>query len=173
MNETINIETNRCILVPVSEIHVKEIFEHFNERIITYMAPQVPKNIDETYEIVKRFINSRENNTDYIYAITLKSNDEFIGIVALHNLNDEMPELGIWTKVCSHGNHYGREAMGGIIDYAKTLGIKKLCYPVDKRNIPSKKIALFYNGKLVTECKKVQTSDGRILQEEIYEIIIS
>ncbi|GAA0730199.1 hypothetical protein GCM10008905_31200 [Clostridium malenominatum] len=173
MNLLMNIETSRLILVPVSEVHVKEIFENFNEQIITYMEPQVLKNMDETYKIVKGFIESRENNTDYVYAITLKSSGEFIGLVALHNLKNETPELGIWTKIYSHGNHYGREAIGGLIDCAKGLGVKKLCYPVDRRNIPSRKIPLFYGGKLVTEYKKVETSDGRILEEEIYEILIS
>ncbi|WP_051542073.1 GNAT family N-acetyltransferase [Clostridium lundense] len=172
MNTLINIETSNLILVPVSEVHIKEIFENFNEQIVTYMEPQVVKNIDEIYKIVKGFIEGRENNTDYVYAITLKSSGEFIGIVSLHNLKNESPELGIWIKISYHGNHYGREAIGGVIDYAQSLGVKKLCYPVDRRNISSKKIPLFYGGKLVTEYKKVETSDGRILEEEIYEILI-
>lgn len=33
--------------------------------------------------------------------------------------------LVIWTKIYSHGNHYGREAIGGAIDYTKSLGVKK------------------------------------------------
>lgn len=173
MNTLTNIQTKRLILVPVSDVHTKEIFENFNEQIITYMEPQVLNNMDETHRVVKGFIESRENNTDYVYAITLKSSSEFIGIVSLHNLKNETPKIGIWTKISSHGNHYGREAVGGVIDYAKSLGIKKLCYPVDRRNISSKKIPLFYGGELVTEHKKVETLDGRILEEEIYEILTS
>lgn len=172
MNEIINIETRRLVLVPVSDVHTKEIFKHFNEQIITYMFPKVSKNIDETYKVVKSFVNSRENHTDYVYAITLKSSDEFIGLVGLHNLKDESPELGIWTKISSHGNHYGREAIGGVIEYAKSLEIKKLIYPVDRRNVSSKKIPIFYGGKMITEYLEVKTPDGRILEEEIYEILI-
>lgn len=167
-----NIETRRLILVPVSEVYEKEILEHFNEQIITYMAPSVPKDIDETREIVHRFIKQRKDNTDYVYAITLKINGEFVGIVGLHDLNNEVPELGIWIKLHSHGNHYGREAIGGAIDYAKSLGIRKLCYPVDRRNTSSKKIPLFYGGRLVTEYKEIKTPDGRMIEEEIYEIEI-
>ena len=102
----------------------------------------------------------------------LKSNDDFIGLVGLHNLKNEVPELGIWTKLESHGNHYGREAIGGLIDYAHVLKIKKLYYPVDRRNISSKKIPLFYGGKLIVDYKEVKTLDGRILEEEVYEIEI-
>ena len=165
-----NIETSRLILVPVSEVHIKEIYENFNEQIITYMAPAAAKDIGETSEVVHRFIDQREKNTDYVYAITLKSSGEFIGVAGLHNLKNGIPELGIWTKINSHGNHYGREAIGGVIEYARSLGIKKMLYPVDRRNIPSKKIPLFYGGKIVIDYKKVETPDGRTLEEEIYEI---
>lgn len=172
MNPLMNIETSRLILVPVSEIHIKDVFENFNEKIITYMEPEVLKNIGEASKIVLRFIEDRKNNEDYVYAITLKSSGEFIGIAALHNLKDEIPELGIWSKINSHGNHYGREAVGGLIYCAKSLGVKKLCYPVDRRNIASIKIPLFYGGKLIREYKKLKTQDGRVLEEEVYEILI-
>jgi len=133
------------------------------------MFPSPAKDISETRSVVASFVEKRKNNTDYVYAITLTANDEFIGMVGLHDLNNDIPELGIWTKLESHGNHYGREAIGGIIGLARDLGIKRLLYPVDRRNTASKKIPLFYNGKLV-ENKDVETPDGRILEEEIYEI---
>ena len=52
------------------------------------------------------------------------------------------------------------------------LKIKKLYYPVDRRNISSKKIPLFYGGKLIVDYKEVKTLDDRILEEEVYEIEI-
>lgn len=167
-----NIETSRLVLVHVSEEYVENIFKHFNEQIITYMFPTVAKDMSETREVVQRFIEQRKNNTDYVFAITLKTNDEFIGLVGLHDLKNEIPELGIWTKIEAHGNHYGREAIGGLIEYARDLGIKKLCYPVDRRNIASKKIPLFYKGKLSSEYKEVRTPDSRILETETYTIEI-
>lgn len=165
-----NIETDRLLLRPAATEDTEEIFKYFDEKIITYMYPSVAKDISETRKVVNNFIKQRNKNTDYVYAITLKTDGSFIGLVGLHNLVDEIPELGIWTKVESHGNHYGREAIGGVIRYARQLGIKKLCYPVDKRNIPSKKVPLYYGGKLVVDSKEVKTPDGRILNEEIYEI---
>lgn len=167
-----NIETERLVLTPVPEKHIEKIYQYFNEEVTKYMFPSPAKNIDETRNVVHMFIEQRKNKTDYVYAITLKSNDEFIGLVGLHNLKNEVPELGIWTKLESHGNHYGREAVGGIIDYARVLEIKKMCYPVDRRNISSKKIPLFYGGKLIVDYKEVKTLDDRILEEEVYEIEI-
>lgn len=107
-----------------------------------------------------------------MYAITLKETAEFLGIAGLHNLNNDMPELGIWTKISSHGNHYGREAIGGLIEYAKEQGYTKLIYPVDKKNIASKKIPLFYGGELIISNNLVITPDGRTLDEEVYKITL-
>ncbi len=166
------LETNRLLLIPVNESHIKDIFKSFNEKIIKYMFPPVAKNIEETTNVVKSFIKQREEGTDYTYAITLKENNEFLGLVGLHNLKNSIPTLGIWTKYEAHGNHYGREAIGTVIKYAKRLNYKKLIYNVDRRNNASKKIAIYYGGKVIVDYKKIKTLDGRILKEKIYEIKI-
>ena len=164
------IETERLILVPVEEKHIESIYKYFNKEVTVYMVPFPAKNIDETRSVVAGFIQQRKNYMDFVYAITLKSNKEFLGLIGLHNLKNKTPELGIWTKTEAHGNHYGREAVGGLIKYAGNLGFKKLIYPVDKRNIPSRKIPVFYGGKLIKEDEPVKTADGRILNIETYEI---
>lgn len=166
------IETERLLLVPVSEQHTGEVYRHFNEKVIAYMFPGVLKDRREAEEVIRRFMDQQSQKTDYVYAITKKETGEFIGLAGLHHMDQTIPELGIWTKIDSHGNHYGREAIGGLIRHAAALGKKKLRYPVDRRNVPSKKIPLFYRGKLVGRCREVPTPDGRTLQEEVYEIEI-
>lgn len=134
-----NIETKRLVLVPITQKYTFDIFKNFNNEVAKYMFPCPAKEICETINIVENWIRQRADKTDYVYAITLKETSEFLGVAGLHDLNNEAPELGIWTKINIHGNHYGREAIGGIIEYAKKQGIAKLIYPVDKRNIASKK----------------------------------
>ncbi len=167
-----NIETSRLILLPVSDDYTKEVYDHFTQDIILYMMPSVPNDISDTQKVIELFVEQRINDTDHVYGIILKSSHEFLGLVGLHGLKSDLPEIGIWTKLSSHGNHYGREAVGGIIEHAKSLGFKKVVYPVDRRNIPSKKIPLYYGGTLVLAFKEVETNDGRTLEEEIYEIDI-
>ena len=164
------IETERLVLAPVSEADVQDIYQHFNQQIITYMEPSAAESKEQIRGVVRQFIEQRKQHTDLVYVITLKEEREFIGIVGLHHLKDPVPELGVWIKASAHGNHYGREAVGGMLKYAGTLGIQRLQYPVDRRNTPSRKIPLFYGGRLVTACKVVITADGRRLEEEIYEI---
>lgn len=167
-----NIETSRLMLKPVTQKYIFDIFNNFTNEVTVYMFPYPVKDISETENIVECWIKQCANKTDYVYAITLKETAEFLGIAGLHNLNNDMPELGIWTKISSHGNHYGREAIGGLIEYAKEQGYTQLIYPVDKKNIASKKIPLFYGGELIISNKLVITPDGRTLDEEVYKITL-
>jgi hypothetical protein len=52
------------------------------------------------------------------------------------------------------------------------MGMKKLSYPVDSRNVPSKKIPLFFGGTKVYGPKETRTPDGKVLIEERYEIVL-
>lgn len=166
------LETARLHLVPITKKYAADIFNNFTREVTTYMFPCPPKEIKETERFVEICEKQRAAKTDCVFAITLKETSEFLGVAGLHDLNSESPELGIWTKTASHGNHYGREAIGGLIEYAKKLGYTKLIYPVDKRNIASKKIPLFYGGNLVESDRLVKTPDGRTLDEEVYEITL-
>ncbi len=75
-------------------------------------------------------------------------------------------------KKASHGNHYGREAIGGVIEYAKQLGYHTLLYPVDRRNEASKKIPLYYHGELCDPFTKAMHINNRVIEQEVYEITV-
>lgn len=164
------VDTARLRLIPVTQEHTASIFMYFTDEVTRYMVPEASKTMEETREIVQRFMTGWETRTDYVWAITLKEPEEFLGLAGLHNLNDPVPELGIWTKTEAHGRHYGREAIGGVMAYARTIGIHKLRYPVDRRNTASRKIPLFYGGRLAAAAREIKTANGRTLQVEIYEI---
>ncbi len=166
------LETNRLVLLPASEEYLHDIFHHFTEEVTVLMTPSPAKNIQETKAVIEMFVKQREAETDFVFMITKKESGAFIGAVGLHEIKEPIPHLGIWTKKSAHGNHYGREAIGGMIDFAKSLGFHKVHYSVDYRNEASKKIPLFYGGKLVQTCKESVAMSGKILQLETYEIPI-
>lgn len=168
MNKYESKTSERLTLVPLSMDYLQDIFENFTDEITKYMVPNTPKDISETDCFITSSIKQREEDEAYVYAITLSQNNEFIGCCGLHNILGEYPELGIWTKLSAHGNHFGREAVGRLIALAEELGIETLIYPVDRRNVPSKKIPLYYGGKLF---KKAEI--GEKLETELYKIHLS
>ncbi len=164
--------TERLILKPIDASVAKDIFNNFTEEVTKYMVPSAPKHIDETLDFIQAMQKNRAELKDFVYSIHLKDNDEFIGGVGLHHLQSDIPELGIWTKVSAHGNKYGREAITALVELAKKLAYHTVKYPVDCKNIASKKIPISLGGKLVKEHVMVKTPSGRVLDEEIYYIKI-
>ncbi len=165
-----NFETERLTLNLINIDDAQVVFENFTHEVNVYMQPEVPRQISDTIDYIALSMKQHEEKITSLYVIRTKQDGEFIGIVSLHHLDHEVPEIGIWTKKGSHGHHYGREATGGVMEIAKQLGFNKLVYPVDWRNTPSKKIPLFYGGCLIEQDKKLVTDEGRILELEVYEI---
>jgi len=133
--------TERLILKPVTLSDANDMFVHFNTEITKYMYPKPAEDISETIAYVETCLIKYEKKQEIVFIGRLKETNEFIGCFGLHEMDTKTPELGVWTKISSHGNHYGLEGMKAVADYAKKhLDYEYLIYPVDQRNIASRKI---------------------------------
>ncbi len=140
--EKLVIETERLLLVPITMQYAEEIFKEFNREITTYMSPKPAKDISETKAFIQHSIETMNAWINYQTVILDKITKEFLGCAWLHADNPKTPELGIWIKKSAFGKKIGREAIVGLTDRAqKNLDFEYLFYPVDKDNIPSRKIA--------------------------------
>jgi len=135
------------------------------------MYPKPADKIDETLEFINNSINNMKTNSELILAITKKYNSEFLGCCGLHiKETPDTPELGIWLKKSAHGNKYGQEAIKTLIDWCKeNIEFDYLIYPVDKKNIPSRKIPESLGGTIFRE-EIVKTMNNTYLDEVIYKI---
>lgn len=164
--EYLIIESEHIKLVPLEKRFAEEIFTEFNEDVCKYMYPAPALTIDETYEFINSTLPKIKEGKDYTFVILKKDTDEFIGCGGVHHLQEDIPEFGIWTKVSSHGNHYGYEAIKAAYDYFKPY-YKAFLYPVDMDNTPSKKIPLKLDGKLNKRIDQLN-QQGRLLKIEEY-----
>lgn len=165
------IESSRLRLAPLSEAYTEEIFRSFTPEITRYMLPAPAAHISETRAFIATALVERDRGDDLHFVICRRSNGEFLGVCGLHGTRrrDE-PELGIWLKAEAHGSHYGREAIVALSDWAAGhLEFSRLIYPVDRRNIPSRKIAEALGGAIIDE-RKVVSMSGAELDEVIYGI---
>ena len=100
----------------------------------------------EICDLISKY--TKKNNDFWIYAIVDKSNDNFLGTVALvkDGIDDEIGYRFL-EKYWSKG--FGSEICEGLIAYCKSIGIKKIVgYVVDK-NIASAKILEKLNFKVI------------------------
>ena len=168
------IMTSRLKLNPIDMTCAEDVFKHFSPDVCRYMYPKPADDINETIAFIQNCMTNYEMGKEIVFAAHLnKENNEFIGCMGIHKIDTEYPELGIWTKTTVHGHGYGKEGMDALINYAKTnLNIKSLSYPVDRRNIPSRKIPESNGGILVNREHQVG-AQGNELEIIEYRIPIN
>ena len=165
------ITTKRLNLLPVTDDYAEDMFREFTPGITRYMIPSSPKDISETKAFIAETTKLRSQNTDLVLVILDKDTREFLGVCGLHpRQNPRQPEFGIWLKASAHGHGYGREAITGLYEWAlQTIEADFFIYPVDKANIPSKKIPESLGGEIFGE-KEVPTMHGGTLDEIVFKI---
>ena len=164
------IESERLVLIPISQKYAKVIFHEFTEDITTFMFPASPKVIGETEAYINSEIEKRAAGTSFAVVVVDKLTNEFIGCSGVHHIDTETPETGVWIKKSAQGNKYGLEAVGALVSWAnENLKYIYVTYPVDKENIPSKKIPDALGG-IIEDEYKLETPSGKILDCVEYRI---
>ena len=157
-------------LRPITADDKDDIFAEFTKDIVTYMYPPVPKNIDETQDFIESSVAAMEAGFNIQLCITEKDSGEFLGCVGLHRIDLKVPEFGIWLKKSAHGRNIGKKSIKMLYDFAcENLSHDYYKYPVDKRNIPSRKIPESLGG----EIKEYETHErpvGEPLDIAVYYI---
>jgi [ribosomal protein S5]-alanine N-acetyltransferase len=166
----VEIITNRLILKPVSMAYKDAIFSEFTEDITKYMCPQSPHHISEIEAFIESAILDLAKGSDLILVILKKDSQEFSGCAGLHGMLGETPKFGIWLKKAAHGHKYGLEAITGIKIWAEQkLDCESFLYPVDRANLPSRKIPEALGGEVIREYEH-QKINGNILHLLEYRI---
>jgi len=164
------VETERLRLMATDERYAPEVFESFTAEITTYMFPAPAKTIDETLAFLRGARAANEAGTDLQVAILHGATEEFLGHGGLHHIDTRTPELGIWIKQAAHGHGYGLEAVVGLAEWALTnLDFDYLIYPVDRRNLASRRIPEALGGAIAREYTMTNAS-GNLLDLLEYRI---
>jgi RimJ/RimL family protein N-acetyltransferase len=166
----VEIESDRLRLLPTSEEYAREVFHNFTPAITEFMFPAPPNAIEETLAFLRGAHESILAGTDLQVVILLKEDEEFLGHGGIHHVDTRTPELGIWIKLSAHGDGYGREAVTALAEWAlENLEFDYLIYPVDRRNLPSRKIPESLGGRIEAEYE-VTNESGDVLDIVEYRI---
>ena len=164
------IESERLRLLPTSEDFTREVFHNFTAAISEYMFPAPPSAIEETLQFLRGVRQAILDGTELQVVILSLEDEAFLGHGGLHHINTRTPELGIWLKLDAHGEGFGREAVTALCGWAlENLEFDYLRYPVDRRNIPSRRIPESLGGRIEAEYQQVSESD-RVLDVVEYRI---
>jgi [ribosomal protein S5]-alanine N-acetyltransferase len=166
------IETERMRMVSITERFAEDIFREFTADITRFMFPATPDAIEDTLLFIRSCKENIALGCEVVLIATDRIQGDFLGCVGLHGRDDSRkPELGLWFKQSVHGLGLGREAICALINWAEsTLAIDAFRYPVDRANIPSRKIPESFGGIIVSEGYSETMDPDRVLDELLFEI---
>lgn len=105
------------------------------------------KNADELKELIDRYII--KNNDFWIYAVVKKSDNQFVGTIAIVKDAYNDNEIGYRFLEANWGLGYGSEICKGLVSYCQKIGFKKIIAYVIDANSASVKILEKNNFKIV------------------------
>ncbi|CAM1356434.1 MULTISPECIES: GNAT family N-acetyltransferase [Tenacibaculum] len=163
-------ETKRLLIRKLQVVDIEPFYElESNPKVLQYATGE-PKNLEESKEDLKQLIARYTNkkNDFWIYAIERKSDNEFVGTVALVKDEEGNDEIGYRFIERYWGNGFATELCEGLIQYCKSVGMKKLIGCVVDENIASAKILERFNFVVIEKF----ISDDIGLPETKYELIL-
>jgi RimJ/RimL family protein N-acetyltransferase len=158
----------RLTLRAFSAADAADVSASVTPTLTRFMAWEPSPSLEAFAEVWRAWLHNMEIGSD-AYLVARLAAGEFIGMVGLHDVANDEPEIGIWIKETSHRLGYGREAVVAVIDWAaKDLAVRAFFYPVVARNRPSRRLAESLGGVLVGT-RQLHKPSGT-LDEVVYEI---
>ncbi|NJK38276.1 MAG: GNAT family N-acetyltransferase [Oscillatoriales cyanobacterium RM2_1_1] len=168
--ETVHIESSRLVLRPVALEDTPDIFREFNTKVTRFLRSKPCRTLKQTENKVRHFILGQIKGTDLHLTILNRQNLEFIGMCEVHQVDTRVPAVGIWLKKSAHGSGLGREAIHTLkIWIDQNFDYDYLIYPVDRKNIPSRKIPEGLGG-YIARAYQERNAAGYILNLLEYRI---
>ncbi len=144
------ITSTRLTLASFVASDAAEVFAAVRPSLTRYMAFEPSPTPDAFAEIWRTWGPKMAAGTDLFLSIRLRDTGGFTGIAGMHRVGEREPEAGIWIAESRHGNGYGREAVGAVVNWAaRELGVAALAYPAAEANRPSRRLAATLGGVVI------------------------
>lgn len=135
-------ETERLFIRKLKATDIEPFHEmNVNENVMIYTDSTV-KTYNEDVDDLKNLINNykQPNNRLWVWAVIRKTDDVFLGNVAIIDLDETKDEVGFRFLEKYWNNGYGYEVLKGLLIHAKNTGYKKLYAEVFAKNIASETV---------------------------------
>ncbi|MGL4759125.1 MAG: GNAT family N-acetyltransferase [Patescibacteria group bacterium] len=156
-------------IVLIDDSFNQDIYEHYTQEVAKYMFPRPYRNIVEVEQFVNISIRENISGTNCQCVILSRQND-FIGLVGLHNVYRIIPEIGVWLRKEYWGQGIGRKAVTILIKRLNTiLDFDYIRYPVHIDNVASQRIPESLNAAIVRDYNVI-SQNGNLLKLVEYRI---
>lgn len=165
------IKSERTSIVPFEMKYLNNYFSGFNAKITKFQWPDPYESIEDARSILQEFLNEMDRGETLLFSI-LSKNDDFLGSVEIHGLNEDCPELGIWIIEAQQNKGYAYEVLSAVLDYARSKYDKAEFYSeADIRNIGSIRLLRKFDDKfeiIEQRLERLTTDSGKELELQGY-----
>lgn len=112
-------KTDNILFYKVSIELIDEYLELVNDKTIQRSTLTKEKEYSKEKELA--WIQNVLVNNELVFSMLDKNTNEFIGNISLDVINDEDAEIALSIKSIMQNRGYGKEAIKGLIDYAKEV----------------------------------------------------
>jgi RimJ/RimL family protein N-acetyltransferase len=166
---SISLFSPRLRLKPFEPADAGEVWGASTFTLTRFMNWEPAPSLDAFAQIWRQWKPMLIKGTGIHFTARLQVTDEFIGMVALHDLTASEPEVGIWIKESRHGLGFGSEAVAAVAGLANQLGKAAVIYPVVEMNAASRRLAEKLGG-VVVGTRTLRKAGGNELAEVVYRI---
>ena len=137
---------------PIAMEDLEIIYINYDKEAAFYMDLFQAGNKEKASDFIKQSIKELEEQTDLNMLILDKETEEFLGYLGIYYIGKREPEIGIWINKGKQHKGYAIEAVKAAITWLKAnYKFSHIKYPVDRKNIASRKIPESFNGKVKKE----------------------
>lgn len=156
-------ETERLLVRELKTTDINPFHEmHANKKVMIYTDSDVKtyeEDVLDLADVIQKY--DLPNNRFWVWAVTRKEDDAFLGSVALIDYDENNEEVGFRFLEKYWNNGYGFEVLKGLLLYAKSKNHQTLCAEVYADNVASdhllKKVGFILKKEHI--CKKTNLLD--------------
>lgn len=119
MGSQLVFKTDNILFTKASTELLDEYLELVNDKTIQRSTLTKEKEYSKEKEL--NWIQNVLDNNELVFSMLDKNTNEFIGNISLDAINDESAEIALSIKSIMQNKGYGKEAIKGLIDYAKEV----------------------------------------------------
>ncbi|MFC5756988.1 GNAT family N-acetyltransferase [Rhizobium sp. GCM10022189] len=145
----IEIPTERTILSSFRAEDASEVFACISPEITRFTAWQAPASEAAFAEVWQSWLPAMEDGLELTLVPRCREDSRCLGILGVHAIKSDTPELGIWLRRDVHGKRLGSELIGAVARWvSRTQTVRYFEYPVAEENLASRRIAEAYGGEV-------------------------
>lgn len=136
------ITTSRLLLRKLRKDDALPMFKNWDSdpEVAKYTIWVAHKSVEETEELVTKWLKEEKENIRIRFVITIKGNDEPIGAIDTVHFVDGVPAIGYSLSRKYWNKGYMSEACLAFINYLFNQGYPKILICADKRNAGSLRV---------------------------------